>query len=268
MPTLTLLSNNLGGLGESLASIQDLDNLLLPRDCLAAEIISRIIVKPSGLLLLGKTLTYIVTVDGESNVPQTFTFPANYTTLDQVVAAIQMNDIVASNSAGKLKLATIKRGYSQGIRLIKTGTANPLLNFDDLLDTDRRGSGSITGEFSDDEKAYALVSATSIAYSYLQRRYNFPLKNWGMDVIDNVCAIAAYKLIFRQGYSPESGAYDANWKLRHDQAINWFSEVGNRKIHPVIEAGAKNVPSANDGSISTDPRGWRIAMGLCDTESY
>ena len=76
MPTLTLLSNNLGGLGESLASIQDLDNLLLPRDCLAAEIISRIIVKPAGLLLLGKTLTYIVTVDGESNVPQTFTFPA------------------------------------------------------------------------------------------------------------------------------------------------------------------------------------------------
>jgi phage gp36-like protein len=187
--------------------------------------------------------------------------------LDQAVAAIQMNDVVASNAAGKLKLSTIKRGYSQGLRLMKTGTANPLLNFDDLLDTDRRGTGSITGEFSDDEKSYALVSATSVAYSYLQRRYNFPLKNWGMDVIDNVCAIAAYKLVFREGYSPEPGSYDANWRKRYEDAIQWFSEVGNRKIHPVIEGASKPVPKANDGSISTDPRGWRIAMGLCDSEA-
>lgn len=264
MPTQTMLSNNLGGLGNSLATIQDLNNLLLPRDSKPAIITSRNIVQPSGFALLNKTIVYQATVDGEIDITRTFIFPANYTTLDQVVAAINMNDIEASNQGGKVVLETIKKGYSQGIYLYKIGTANPLLNFDDLEDTHRRGTGSITDDFSDDEKAYALVSATSIAYSYLQRRYQFPLKNWGMDVIDNVCAIAAYKLVFREGYSPESGAYDANWKLRYNQAIEWFSEVGNRKIHPVIEGGFIPVPKANDGSISTDPRGWRIAMGLCD----
>ena len=266
MPTQTMLSNNLGGLGDSLATIQDLDNLLLPRDSKPAIITSRHIVQ--SFALLNKTIIYQVTVDGEIDIIRTFTFPANYTTLDQVVAAINMNDVQASNQGGKVVLETIKKGYNQGLYLYKTGTANPLLKFDDLEDTHRRGSGSITNEFSDDEKAYALVSATSIAYSYLQRRYRFPLKNWGMDVIDNVCAIAAYKLVFREGYSPEPGSYDANWESRKEEAIKWFSEVGNRKIHPVIEGSFINVPKANNGSISTDPRGWRIAMGLCDTEAY
>lgn len=268
MPTQLMLSNNLGGIGNSYASIQDLDNLLLPRDHKAAVIKSRVLVQPSGYALLGKTLKYQVTVDSEISSVLVFTFPANYTSINQVAAAIQMDDIVASVEAGKIVLSTIKKGYSQGIYLWPDGTANPLLNFNDLEGTNKRGSGSITNEFSDDEKAYALVAASSLANSYLKRRYTLPLTDYDMSLIENVCCIAAYTLVFREGYSPESGSYDANWKSRKEEAIEWLSEVGNRKIHPYIKGGIKPVPKANNGSISTDPRGWRIAAGLCDTESY
>lgn len=262
-----MLTNGLGGLGNSLATIQDLNNLLLPRDSRPASIVSRRKVTPSGLLLSGKTIIYQVTVDSEISAVQTFTFPANYTTLDQAINDIQIDSSLAINDSGKVRIYTIKKGYNQGLFVFKEGTANPLLNFDNLMHTNERGTGSLTDDFSDDEKIYALVKATYLAYSYLRRRYAFPLKSWSMDLIDAVCAIAAYSLIFREGYSPEPGSYDANWRKRYEDAIQWLSDVGNRKIHPVIEGASKPVPKANDGSISTDPRGWRIAMGLCDTEA-
>lgn len=260
MPTqFTMLTNGLGGLGDSYATIQDLENLSLPRGGKPA-IINSANILTGPFPLMGLTLEFNITEDGLANVPQTFTFPANYTTLDQVVAAVSIPLLVAKNISGRFSLQTIKSGFDQGIYLFKTGTANPYLLLDDLLDTDERGVGSLTLEFSDDDKTYALVMATAEANSYLQRRYCLPLKSWDYKLIEAVTDIAAYKLVYREGYSPENTAYDKNFKIRYDRAIEWLSDVGNRKVHPVIDASHKPIPKYT--TAFADPRGWYSSMGL------
>jgi len=265
MPTqFTLISNGLGGVGNSYASIQDLDFLSLPRGGKPAIIdSSRILTGPFNLT--GLTLKFQVTEDGLANVPQTFTFPANYTTLDQVVNAISIPLLVAKNNSGRFSLQTIKYGYDQGIYLDKTGTANSILGLDDLLDTDERGITTLTKEFSDDDKTYALVMASSEADGYLQRRYCLPIQGWDYALIRAVCDIAAFTLVFREGYSPDGNNYDKNFKIRYDNAIKWLSDVGNRKIHPLIKAGHDPIPVAGSsviGRVLSDPRRWSFAMGI------
>lgn len=266
MPTqFTMLTNGLGGLGGSYATIQDLDSLSLPRGGKPAIINSSTILS-GPFNLLGKTLIFHITEDGISNVTQTFTFPANYTTLDQVVAAVSIPLLIAKNVSGRFSLQTIKYGYDQGIYLEKAGTANPLLALDDLLDTDERGIGSLTKDFSDDEKVYALVMASSEADSYLQRRYTLPLKSWDYKLIEAVTDIAAYKLVYREGYSPDGANYDKNFKLRYDRAIQWLSDVGDRKVHPVIKASHKPIPKFT--ASTSDPRNWYSSMGLANCKGY
>ena len=255
----TGLTNGLGGIGNSYATVQDLDSLSLPRGGKPAIINSSNILS-GPFNLLGKTLIFQVTEDGLSNVIQTFTFPANYTTLDQVVAAVSIPLLIAKNLSGRFSLQTIKYGFDQGIYLKKTGTANSFLLLDDLLDTDERGVGSLTQNFSDDEKTYALVMASSEADSYLQRRYCLPLESWDYKLIEAVTDIAAYKLVYREGYSPDGNNYDRNFKLRYDRAIEWLSDVGNRKVHPVVKAGHKSIPTFT--KAFSDPRNWAGSMGI------
>lgn len=260
MPTqMTILTAGLGGLGESFATVQDLDNISLPRGGAQATINSKIFPSPP-YNLMGLNLQFQITEDGIVNIPQTFTFPSNYSTLDQVVAAIAISNVIASNNSGRFRLQTVKYGYEQGIHLSRLGTANAILGFDTLEDTDERGVNSLTKEFTEDDKAYQLVVATSIASGYLRRRYLFPLTSWGFDLVEKVCDIAAFKLMFREGYSPADKSYDGNFKRRYDTAMEWLSEVGNRKIHPFIVAGHKPVPNAGIGV--RDPRGWGWAMGV------
>lgn len=260
MPTqFTMLTNGLGGLGSSYATIQDLDMLSLPRGAKPAVInSSNILTGPFNLM--GLTLKFNVIEDGLQNVQQTFTFPANYTTLDQVVAAVSIPLLVAKNESGRFSLQTIKIGYDQGLYLYKDGTANLLLLLDVLLDTDERGVTTMTKEFSDDDKTYALVQASSEADSYLQRRYCLPLRSWDYKLIEAVCMIAGYKLLYREGYSPDGANYDKNSKMGYDRAIQWLSDVGNRKVHPVIDASHKPIPKYT--TAFADPRGWYSSMGL------
>lgn len=255
----TLLTNGLGGIGNSYATIQDLDNLSMPRGGKPA------IINSSNLLtgplnVNGLTLRFNITEDGLANVPQTFTFTNNYATLDLLIASINIPLLIAKNNSGRLSLQTIKFGYNQGIYLYKDGTANPVLLFDDLLDTDERGISSLTYDFTDDEKTYALVMASSEANSYLQRRYSLPLMGWDYKLVEAVTDIAAFKLLYREGYSPEGNNYDKNFKLRYERAIQWLSDVGNRKVHPVIDAAHKPIPTYTSGL--SDPRGWSTSMGI------
>lgn len=258
----TGITNGLGGIGSSYATIQDLNTLSLPKKGTPATIdSSNYLTGPFNLS--GKTLIFQVTEDGISNVTQTFTFTSNYTTLDQVVAAVSIPLLIAKNNSGRFRLQTVKVGYDQGIYLDKDGTANPILKFDDLLDTDERGIGSLTNDFPDDDKTYALVMASAEADSYLQRRYCLPLKSWDYKLIEAVCDIAAYKLVYRQGYSPDGNNYDKNFKIRYDRAIQWLSDVGNRMVHPVVDAGHKPIPTYT--SELSDPRGWSTSMGLVNS---
>ncbi len=59
---------------------------------------------------------------------------------------------------------------------------------------------------TDDVKNRALVAASSLAASYLKKRFAFPLVQWGDDLKLCVACIAAYFLMKRRGFNPQAGA--------------------------------------------------------------
>jgi len=253
-----LVTNGLGGVGSSYASIQDLENLVLPNFGDPAYIDSMGITAPFNVN--GLTLSVTVTVDGITQPQYTQTFTSNYATLDLLVAAIQIPDVMAVNNAGRLRLRTVKLGISQNLVIDHTGTANSSLGFNIFQDQVASGRSSVTSEISEDEMTYALVSASSMADGYLSRRYGLPLKSWSYDLIQAVCDIAGYLLIKRNGFNPE--VYDANWVSKYNAALRWLDDVGNRRIHPVlVDAGHPLVPYAGDTNVLDDPRSWGLVMG-------
>lgn len=266
MPNITFLTSGLGGVGHSYATVEDLDNISLPRGGSQATIDSNIL-PPAPYNLMGKTLIIQVTEDGITSPPYTFTFLSNYSTLDQVVAAVNIPSVLSRNNSGKFRLQTVKYGYEEGLHLDHLSTANAILGLDTLVDMDQRGISSLTKKFSGDEKAYQLAVASAMADSYLRRRYITPITGWDLDLVEAICDIAAFKLLFREGFSPDEKNYDQNFKNRHDKAIKWLSDVGNRMIHPNITAGHKAIPRTGPqygDLLSTDPRGWSYGMSICN----
>lgn len=243
------------GLDQSYATIQDLENLGLPTPGDPAIADSMGITAPFNVS--GLTLLVVVSIDGITQPEYTFTFTSNYSDLDSLVAAIQIPGLLAVNNGGRLRLRTIKVGISQNLVVDHLGTANEILGFNKFFDTVVTGRSSVTSEFTEDEKNYALVSASSLADDYLARRYCLPLKHWSFDLKQAVCYIASYILLKRKGFNPEQ--YDANWVNDYNRAVIWLDDVGNRKLHPAGIFDHKPVPNASN---TTDPRGWNTSMGL------
>lgn len=256
-----MLLPSLTALPYSYATVYDLENLSLPNAGQPAYLDSQVILSPP-FTTTGLTLKIQTDVDGFVQPEYTFTFTGNYATLDLLVAAISIPNVIAVNSAGRLRLRTIKTGIGQSITINENGTANSILGYNQFFDSTASGSSTISNDITDDEKNYALASATSIADGYLARRYTLPLKGWPFNLTQAVCDIAAYIILNRKGYNPEK--YDNNWKLKNDAAIQWLSDVGNRKIHPIMDVGHKPVPTVGTGYGPewSDPRGWGISSGI------
>ncbi len=248
------------GLAGSYATIEELENLGLPLPGDPAIVDSMGITAPFNVN--GLTILAVVSIDGITQPEYTFTFTSNYTDLDSLVAAIQIPGLLAVNNGGRLRLRTIKVGISQNLVIDHIGTANTILGFNRFFDTVVTGRSSVTSEFTEDEKSFALVSASSLADDYLGRRYDLPLKHWTFDLKQAVCYIAAYTLLKRKGFNPEQ--YDANWVNDYNKALAWLDDVGNRKLHPTGMFDHKTVPNASN---TTDPRGWNVSMGL-GTDSF
>lgn len=255
------LTNSLGGIGNSYALINDLKYLSFPVDGQTASITSASLTTP--LNVLGLNLKLIITEDGIPDNQLTFTFSSNYTTIDALVSAISIPKVKASNSGGRLRIETIKRGISQQIQLDHTSTANSLLKFSTLNDSIGYGRSTITNELDDDEMTYSLVSASSICNGYLKRRYGLPLKQWGYDLIQVVCDIAAYNLLKRKGFNPVQ--YDSAFEDAYNRGIKWLEDVGNRREHPeIIDSGHFLIPNASTYNIEQDQRGWERVIGFRD----
>lgn len=253
-----LLQQGMGGLSRSYATIQDLVNLSLPQPGEAAYIDSGRINAPYNVN--GLNIKVRITDDGLVDPVVTYTFGANYSSLDLLCAAINIPKITAINYAGILRLQTLKLGIAQGIELDSTGTANTILGFSNVINTRDSGRSTITSELSDDEMVYSLVSASSIADSYLKRRYILPLKSWSFDLIQVVCDIAAYNLLKRRGWNPEQ--MDSTYQDKYTAGIQWLSDVGNRKNHPeLIEADHLYAPFAGNPGVPDDIRGWGGVIG-------
>lgn len=253
------VTNGLGGIGGSYATIADLQLLALPPDGDPAIIDgSPKITAPFNVT--GLTLIVTVTDDGDINPVYTYTFPANYATLDLLAAAINIPKVQALNYSGRLRLRTTKVGIAQGLVLDHLSTANTLLGENIFFDSVANGRSSFTTDVAEDEMTFALVSASSLADGYLKRRYGLPLKQWSYDLIQAVCDIASYNIMKRQGFNPE--VYDANWSNKYNAAIKWFEDVGNRREHPqIVDSGANPVPYAGTDGIRDDQRGWGNVIG-------
>ena len=259
----TILTNGLGGgPSTSYATPDELKLLSMPQDGERGVITTPVLNVP--LNVNGLTLKVTVTEDGIDTGEYTFTFGANYSTLDALVGTISIPRVQAVNNSGRLSLQTLKAGVNQGIRLAASSTANPVLKWNTIIDEVKFGSSTASLEFSNDEMVYALSSASRMADSYLSRRYNLPLLDWDIDLKQAVCDIAAYFLIFRRGYNPEPGKYDANFRIKNDMATKWLSEVGNRNINPmVVESGHRYSPNAAVPFLDALPgRDWGAILGI------
>lgn len=259
-----LLQTGMGGVAESYASVQDLLNLSLPRAGQPAYIDGT--KQPAPYTVNGLTLKVTVVTDGIQGNLYTQTFAANYSTLDGLVAAVSIPGLIAINNGGLLRLQTQRVGYQQGLIISFTGTANSKIGFNSIVTVEQDqynyGRSSITTDMTEDEMVYALVSATSTANSYLQRRFKLPLSSWDFGLTKAVCDIAAYTLMFRRGFSPQNTKnYDVNFKDNYEKAIKWLEETGNRMNHPVIVGAVKPNPSAAIPFLD-DIQRWRTVVGI------
>lgn len=101
----------------------------------------------------------------------------------------------------------------------------------------------------------ALLSASSLAYSYLRSRYSLPLVTWGQDLRLAVCRIAAVLVLNKRGWDPSTNAGDAAIQKAHDDSIAWLKDVAaNRAAADIVDTS----PSATAAPrvVSNPRRGW------------
>ena len=98
-----------------------------------------------------------------------------------------------------------------------------------------------------------LNAASDFANGYLSSQYNLPLLKFGSDLTMNVCHIAAFYLMVKVGFNPNSPE-DQLIKARNDMAIKWLMDINNDLIHPPYQDTPTN--SQNDFVITSASRGY------------
>src|SRR5258706_16340931 len=83
----------------------------------------------------------------------------------------------------------------------------------------------------------ALLWASTIADSYLGKRYSLPLTAWGEDLKAMVGDLAQYRLLSRLGFRPNSGNDEIAVK-RYDDAVKWLQSVskGDAALAGAVDA--------------------------------
>lgn len=106
----------------------------------------------------------------------------------------------------------------------------------------------------------AIDAASALADSYLRSRYTVPLTSYGVDLTQQVCALAAEMLLTTRGFDATRANGDAV-TLRADNARAWLRDVsagraavsgGNAAPAAVSIARASTAPT----TASTGERGW------------
>jgi phage gp36-like protein len=111
-------------------------------------------------------------------------------------------------------------------------------------------AGAFTGVVTADQDA-ALDAASREADGFLTRRYTLPLLQFGSDLKQAVCDIAAYRILRARGFNPAKGGSDSEQlRLGYQDAMKWLGQVSDGKVTPV-----GIVDSQPDGGNNTDPGG-------------
>ena len=101
----------------------------------------------------------------------------------------------------------------------------------------------------------AMEAASSVADGYLNARYTLPLVTWSQDVIQKVCAIAAFEVMSSQnGFNPDSGNNMTIVERKQD-AIRWLEGITATKVSPLVGESAP-VYVSRARVFSDRRRGW------------
>lgn len=101
-----------------------------------------------------------------------------------------------------------------------------------------------------------LKAASDELDGYFASRFKLPLTSWGADVKRKTCAIAAYTLMVRAGFNPDSGA-DVAIRNGHEDALTWAKDVAKGLITPV--GVVDSTPTKSDAGpriLTSAQRGW------------
>ena len=97
-----------------------------------------------------------------------------------------------------------------------------------------------------------IQDASDMADGYFRKRFTLPMVSVGGDVKRQVAAIAAFDLLSRRGFRPDSGQ-DQVIVDRYEAAIEWFENVAKGLIEPSVVDSTPEVDE--DGSLATSGGG-------------
>lgn len=92
-----------------------------------------------------------------------------------------------------------------------------------------------------------LVTASAKVDSYLRSRFTLPLVQWGDDLVQATCRLAAYALIRVRGYNPDSEA-DKQYDVDRKETEAWLKDIASGKATPDV---VDSSPGATVGSSGT-----------------
>jgi phage gp36-like protein len=117
------------------------------------------------------------------------------------------------------------------------------------------------GNLTDIQINKALLWASAQADGFLNKRFALPLVDWSEDLEQAVADIAAYRLMKRRGFRPDSGN-DITIADAHKDALDWLLKVSRGDVVP---AGIVDSTPAVDeeGSLATSnkPLSFRTFTG-------
>lgn len=102
-----------------------------------------------------------------------------------------------------------------------------------------------------------LQAASGVAWGFLANRFVPPLLTWGPELVQHVCAIAAWTLLRHRGFDPEKAA-DRVIVMGYEQATAWLKAFGGGRgavLGYVDSSVAPERPSRRSHLISRPRRG-------------
>lgn len=103
-------------------------------------------------------------------------------------------------------------------------------------------------------RTQACRAASGVVLSYLKKRYDLTdLAGWSDDVKDATASIAAWRILSRRGYNPQS-TIDIAIKANADVALQWLQAValGSAEVYSLTNVGGDSLTEVNGPLVSSN----------------